>query len=819
MKPKTKDRGSLIFLLIMFAFIAIFISLHVAHVATVSQGPEKPSTMSNLPSATSDKEKDDINYVEAFALGIEEAVSNPFDITPIKFKYFMPPFMVIVMVIGIAAILVVTNNELRKQDSPGKEEDSSEWHDSPQKFNNTYMHKYNPKTDTVDKNAILADGLYMNMFMQSDKNIDPNLKKNLNQIVIGGPGTGKSYMLIKPNMAQMNTSCVITDPKGELFRCMAKTLIKKGINVKLFSTADMLNSNCYNPFDYIYDENGEVVEEKVSLMVNLFLKNASTMEGAKKSSGDPFWEKSANAFISSCVYYLLESDLIRKEDKNFTQVFKLTALAKLDESSSSSMSGLDLIMTQHRAVMEAKGVESKAATFYFDIFKLAPSKTADSILISCAVDMKLFGDENVKNLTRTDYDNDRNNVHLEKLGEEQTYLFVNIPAANDTYNFLVSMLYSQLFSTLYNRAEKIYPEKYIVYDKNQYPIVSMIDSEEDAKKIIETIKKGKIVEVKTVAGTSYYQIKRGKKVLVERTDREALERVVAAANSFHAERGGIRMPIHVRCLMDEFPNITAIPQFGKYLSTMRSYEISCTIVIQALSQLKDLYDKRWEEIIADCDTMIFLGANDNETSEYISKKLGDTTIRAKTGTSINGKGSVSSNYGFKKRNLLTPYEVRHINDGGKANCIVMVKDEKPFLVKKASFSNHPNYKITADGNKNYVITQEEMQKYFCTKPVDTKKIVTKQSKQKSLLKVTKNSKFNNAEELQNDLADENVLSEEELENKVISYVPSEANAKHQERTLEGENTVLNDSVLTNFGVSTTNIAGVSADASDSGFYF
>ena len=816
MDVKQKNTRKTIMICIFAIIILFYISLHISHVITVSQvAPVETESNTNymLSGQTASdmvQKSETINYGDAIFKGIEEAFEDPFNLFPVG-NYFWIPFFLLVMVFGLAFAYMISKKEFEHTDAVGKEEGSAKWNDNMTDYKKRFEAPYDPKKDVVNKNAILAKDLYLDI---NNKRI----QRNLNMFVLGGPGTGKSFKLIKPNMAQMNSSAIITDPKGELFECMAKPLIERGIKVKVFSTSDMVHSNCYNPFDYVYDENGNIDETKVATMVNLFLKNASSMENAKKSSNDPFWDKAANAFVSANVYYLLESDMIAKEEINFSRVFALVAMAKVDENNGSSQSQLDVLMAAHREAFRKKGLDSKAATMYFDIFKLAPSKTANSILISCQVDLKLFNDDSVKNLTRTDYLNPRNNVELDKLGDEQTYLFINIPAANGTYNFLVALLYSQTFTALYNKAEKIYPKKYYLEDKNGYPVVTMLDSEKEAQKTIEYIKDGKITEIKTVTGGTYFQIKRGKKVIIEKSNRKVLEDIKTNISSCQIRRGGIRMPWHVRCLMDEFSNIASIPDFGKYLSTMRSYEISCVIVIQALSQLKDKYDKRWEEIIADCDTFIFLGATDNESSEYVSKMLGDTTIRVKN-TSFSKKNGTSYTYSNKKRPLMTPEEVRSINENGKDRAIVRIRDVKPFLVDKYNFLDHPNFRLTGNASDDNILSVEEMEKYFYSIPIDVTKIKTKKKRQRSLLETAGISVFNKGQNIEEDLKENDILNLADVENKVIADSPTEVNRANQEKEITLDNEVTMEDIKNNEYVPDAQIYGVSEDATDNAFYF
>lgn len=789
MSVKLKQKGKYIIIAVAIFLAVVFYSLHVSHYIASSFEDDKSTQVeetltmggfavdSSLPTAPkTEKNKQNIDYMSAMIGAFDNISEHPFDLKPIG-HYFWAPFGVSSLLIFIVIAYIWSKKEFEREDAAGKEEGSAKWNTDPKKFSKKYTANYNPQRDPFDHNAILAKGLKLNL---DNKTIE----RNLNMFVLGGPGTGKSFKLIKPNMAQMNSSCIITDPKGELFECMAKPLIDRGIKVKLFSTADMVNSNCYNPFDYIYNEKGEVDEEKVSTMIYLYLKNAN---GAKqKSSGDPFWEKSAKAFIAAEIYYLLESDVIRKEDRNFSTVLKLTQMGKIDDDGGSSQSKLDILMEAHRTAMAEKGIESKALTNY-DTFKLAPAKTANSILITCAVDMQIFDNKNVKNLTRTDYKNDRNNVHLEKLGDEQTYLFINIPAANETFNFLVAMLYSQMFATLYNKIEKIYPNKYMIVDEFGYPVVTMFDSKEDAKHAIEVIKAGKKTKVTTVSNAVYYQIKDGKNVILEKSSKEALNNIIASADKFTIKKGGIRMPWHVRCLMDEFANIAEIPDFGRYLSTMRSYEISCTIVIQALAQLKDKYDKRWEEIIADCDTFIFLGATDNESCEYVSKKLGDATVRVRN-LSYSKKSGTSSSYSPKKRPLLTPQEVGNINNNGQDKCIVMIRDIDPFLADKVSFLDHPNFGITGNASRDNILSQEEVKVFFNSTPL-SKEIYSELKKQKSLLETAGKSRMGDGEHLLDDITGEKDVDLSKLEDNFTPISPSDVNKENQDKMAQGENPI------------------------------
>lgn len=825
MTPKVKNTKKYIIIAVITFLLITFFSLHISHQIEASGEPVKTSvstqnnTSKDIKSLTTggqtlntEKSKSKMTIGEAIPKGFEHALTKPFDMFPVGAKSFAGPFALMTLLAGLVFAYVWSKREFEHTDMAGKEEGSAHWNEDIAGYKKRYEAPYNPKTDPFDKNVILAKDLYL-------LNDNKKINRNLNACIVGGPGTGKSWGLIKPNMAQMNSSAIITDPKGELFRCMEKPLLDRGIRVKMFSTSDMIHSNCYNPFDYVYDENGEVDETRVSTMVHIFLQSASAMGEAKKSSGgDPFWDKSANAFISACCYYLLESDLIAKEEINFSKVFALVSMAKADEDNESSQTQLDLLMDAHKKSYEAQGKVSKAATMYFDIFKLAPTKTANSILISCQVDLKMFNQDKVKNLTRTDYLNPRNNIQLDTLGDEQTYLFINIPAADSTFNFLVTLLYSQMFNVLFKKAEKIYPDKYMLVDKYGYPVKTMLDSTDEAEKCKEWLKNGKITEIKTVNGGIYYQIKRGKNIIVESTNRNKIEKIKAEVDTYTIQRGGIRMPWHIRCLMDEFANIANIPDFEKYMGVIRSYEISCWIVLQSLAQLKQKYDKNWETLIATCDTFICLGVTDNETSEYVSKKLGDTTIRT-ANTNYSRKSGTSKGYQMKKRALLTPEEVRMINEGDKNQCIVIMNNIRPFLAKKYNFMNHPNFSLTGDASENNLLSAKENDKYFFATPIDVTKIKTKKKRQKSLLETAGKSIFNRGSGISEDLSSQGVTFDN-IETVVEAQSPTELNLENQENEINGTAEPITIENITNDDyVPDSQIYGVSSDSSDNAFYF
>lgn len=435
--------------------LCIFISLHMGHVIygnlSINQTTAIQFGNTQIQNVSV---SDSINWMEVFGDAIMNLSTNPFDCFPISWQVIFPMLFFLffdALCVGYACAVA----ETKRQSAPGKEHGSARWNVNYKDYYDRFVMPYDLKRNDFDENVIISKRLKMTF---DTKNVlaarYPNLNKlsqskqqflkdraiddgrNMNTLVIGGSGTGKSFRIIKPNLAQMNCSTITTDPSGELFQCCGKMMMNNGIRLKLFSTSDMKHSNCYNPFDYVYDENGNVDEAKVSTMIFLFLKNA---DGAKQKSGDPFWEKSAKAFLSSLAYYLLENPSISKKDINFTTMLRLTQSGKVSEQSDTSQSALDLLMEEHRAVMAEKGIESKALSNY-DTFKLAPGKTANSILITCAVDLQLFNNEDVKNLTRHDYDDEENNVHLDKIGDQQTALFINIPQANGTFNFLVSLL-------------------------------------------------------------------------------------------------------------------------------------------------------------------------------------------------------------------------------------------------------------------------------------------------------------------------------------------------------------------------------------------
>lgn len=460
----------------------------------------------------------------------------------------------------------------------------------------------------TDNNILLTQEVRMSLNTRQHR-------ENLNVLVIGGSGSGKSRFYVKPNIMQLNTSYVVTDPKGELLRSCGRLLKKAGYEIRVFNLIDMSHSNNYNPFNYIYDKDGNISKTYVMKMVNCLMKNTK-QEGA--SGGDQFWDDSTKALTLAIAFYLLEKKTDENGnslDRNFSTVMKMMRLAEISEQDENHRSPLDEMMDELRT----ENPHSMAVSFYAD-FKKAPAETAKSILISAAVRFAAFNLPEVADLTHTD------NIHLDTLGDRKTALFIIIPSSDATFNFLAAMMYTQLFDTLYDTANFKY---------------------------------------------------------------------------------GGKLPVHVRCLLDEFANVGTIPDFDKLLATMRSMEISANIIIQNLAQLKKMYDKSWEILTGNCDSLLFLGGQEATTLEAISKSLGKETIDvvSQNRTRSHKSPSTSENNSILGRELMTTDELKVMKPN---ECVLIVRALYPFFCHKFDIEKHQNYKYLEDSNKNYAYLIDDL---------------------------------------------------------------------------------------------------------------
>lgn len=476
--------------------------------------------------------------------------------------------------------------------------------------------------NAVHENEKISVKKIMAQSKASDK-IKPML--NLNQIVLGGSGTGKSRFLVKPNLMQCNTSFVVTDPSGELLQSCGKMLEREGYRIKVFNINDMRYSNNYNPFRYLKDSSGHYNENNVIKMINTFMMNT---KDENASGGDQFWDDSTRLLLSSLCFLLVET--APEEEQNFAGVLDLIHKAKVIEGKEEEKSELDLIFDRHR-----EDSPNALSCQYYDEFKQAAGKTMQSILISTTTKLQHFKLEQMRNLTCTD------NIHLEELGDRKTALFIIIPSTDTTYNFLAAMMYTQLFDTLYNRA----------------------------------------------------------------------------ITKYHG-----RLPVHVRFLLDEFANVGKIPEFDKVLATCRKFEISVVVILQNLSQLKRMYEKSWEELPGNCDTMIFLGGKDQFTNEYLMKSLGKETIDTVSINKSKGQsGSTSYNDGILGRELMQLNELETMEN---SKCIVMIRGLNPFLTDKFEIKNHIRYSMLDEAWDKSTMGVVNRNEYLIEDNIHTEKEMT-----------------------------------------------------------------------------------------------
>ena len=426
--------------------------------------------------------------------------------------------------------------------------------------------------------------------LMSNRPPDPKNARNKNVLVVGGSGSGKTRFWLKPNLLQCHSSYVVTDPKGTIVLECGQAMLKNGYKVKILNTINFKKSMHYNPFSYVHSEK-DILKLVTTLMTN------TKGEG---SGGDPFWEKSERLLLTALIAYLHYEAPV--EEQNFATLLEMLNTMQVLEDDEEYQNPVDLLFEEL-----AKKKPNSFAGRQYKLYKLAAGKTAKSILISCGARLAPFDIQELRDLTMYD------ELQLDTLGDKKTALFLIMSDTDSTFNFLISMVYTQLFNLLCDKADDVY---------------------------------------------------------------------------------GGKLPIHVRCLIDECANIGQIPQLEKLVATIRSREISACLVLQARSQLKAIYKDNADTIVGNMDSQIFLGGSEPTTLKDLSEMLGKETIDAFNTSDTRGN---SPSYGttFQKmgHELLSRDELA-VLDGGK--CILQLRGVRPFLSDKYDLTQHPNYKLTSD---------------------------------------------------------------------------------------------------------------------------
>ena len=426
--------------------------------------------------------------------------------------------------------------------------------------------------------------------MMSNRPPDPKNARNKNVLVVGGSGSGKTRFWLKPNLLQMHSSYVVTDPKGTIVLECGNAMLKNGYKVRILNTINFKKSMHYNPFSYVHSEK-DILKLVTTLMTN------TKGEG---SGGDPFWEKSERLLLTALIAYLHYEAPV--EEQNFATLLEMLNTMQVLEDDEEYQNPVDLLFEEL-----AKKKPNSFAGRQYKLYKLAAGKTAKSILISCGARLAPFDIQELRDLTMYD------ELALDTLGDKKTALFLIMSDTDSTFNFLISMVYTQLFNLLCDKADDVY---------------------------------------------------------------------------------GGKLPIHVRCLIDECANIGQIPNLEKLVATIRSREISACLVLQARSQLKAIYKDNADTIVGNMDSQIFLGGSEPTTLKDLSVMLGKETIDAFNTSDTRGN---SPSYGttFQKmgHELLSRDELA-VLDGGK--CILQLRGVRPFISDKYDLTQHPNYKLTSD---------------------------------------------------------------------------------------------------------------------------
>ena len=506
---------------------------------------------------------------------LTEALNHPFQITWCEDS--LKTVLVFIVVYGFGIGIYYST---KRNTRPREEHGSAKWGDA-----NAVCRKYREKQ--YENNKILTKNVRIGLDGRKHR-------RNLNTIVVGGSGSGKTRFYAKPNAMQANTSLVVLDPKGEITRDVGK-LLSKTHDVRVLDLINMEKSHCYNPFVYLKTDN-----DIQRLVTNLF--KATTPKGSQ--SQDPFWDNAASMLLLALIFYLhYEAPEI---EQNFPMVMEMLRAAEVREDGEDFLSPLDILFDR----LEMRNPEHIALKYYRD-YRSGSAKTLKSIQITLASRLEKFNLSSLIDLTATD------ELDLGSMGERKSALFIILPDNDSSFNFLVSILYTQLFQALFYTADYKY---------------------------------------------------------------------------------GGSLPVPVHFLMDEFSNVSLPDDFSKILAVMRSRSVFVSIILQNIAALKALFEKEWESIIGNCDEFVYLGGNEQSTHKYVSELMGKETLDTNTyGKSSGRNGNYSTNYQITGRELMTPDEVRMLDN---RYALLFIRGERPVLDEKYDILRHPNVGETADGSQS-----------------------------------------------------------------------------------------------------------------------
>ena len=538
------------------------------------------------------------NHVRSYVGGdvIDKIFQGILELNTMSFLPSIHPADILIG-IGVAALIkfiVYTKGKNAKKFRQGKEYGSARW--GTKKDIEPYM------DEKFQNNILLTQTERLTM---NGRPANPKYARNKNVLVIGGSGSGKTRFYVKPNLMQMHSSYCVTDPKGTIVLECGKMLENNGYEIKILNTINFKKSMKYNPFAYIRSE------KDILKLVQTIIANT---KGEGEKAGEDFWVKAEKLYYTALIGYIFYE--APREEKNFATLLDMIDASEVREDDETYMNPIDRLF---------EALEKKEPTHFavkqYKKYKLAAGKTAKSILISCGARLAPFDIRELRDLMKED------ELELDTLGDRKSALFVIISDTDDTFNFVVSIMYSQLFNLLCDKADDVY---------------------------------------------------------------------------------GGRLPVHVRCLLDEFANIGLIPKFEKLIATIRSREISASIILQAQSQLKAIYKDNADTIVGNCDSTLFLGGKEQTTLKELSETLGKETIDLyNTSETRSNQKSFGLNYQKTGKELMSQDEIT-VMDGSK--CIFQLRGVRPFLSDKYDITKHKNYRLLEDYDKKNLFDIESYMK-------------------------------------------------------------------------------------------------------------